>query len=159
MDHHHITFTRRTVLSLIAVGTAVLAKPSLAQNQTDIRVWKDPGCGCCGAWVENLRRSGFAPLVTDTTNMHAIKAQFGVPAALASCHTARVGDYVIEGHVPAPAIIELLAQRPAGLGLAVPGMPPGSPGMEGASPEIYDVILFGSGMQTSYARFMGSRRI
>jgi hypothetical protein len=89
--------------------------------------------------------------------VQAIKARRGVPAALASCHTAELGGYTIEGHVPSRAIRRLLAEKPDALGLAVPGMPIGSPGMEGGAPEIYEVVLYGKGSTASYGRFIGDQ--
>lgn len=111
-----------------------------------VTVYKTASCGCCGAWVEHLQAAGFQALVHDVTDLAAVKQQLGVPQALGSCHTATVGGYVIEGHVPAPDIARLLAQRPAATGLAVPGMPVGSPGMErGDQVDPYAVMLWGEG--------------
>jgi hypothetical protein len=122
-------------------------------------VSKDPNCGCCSGWVAHLRRNGFVVSVTETSDVHSIKERLGVPADLASCHTAEIAGYVIEGHVPALAITRLLADNPSALGLAVPGMPTGSPGMAGGSPEIYDVILFGKGGQQRFGRYRGDRQV
>lgn len=132
---------RRT---LLALTLAVLGSTASAQppNATPIAVFKSPTCGCCGKWVEHLRKAGFAPTVTDTTDVSAVKLASGVPSNLASCHTAKVGGYVIEGHVPADAIRTLLRRKPAIAGLAVPGMPMGSPGMEGGYADKYDIIAF-----------------
>ena len=111
-----------------------------------ITVYKDPACGCCTKWVEHLRASGLAPEVHDRDDMDALKDSLGVPSELRSCHTAVAGRYVIEGHVPAADVKKLLAAAPANvIGLAVPGMPAGSPGMEmGARSDRYDVIAFGA---------------
>jgi hypothetical protein len=127
-----------------SVGAAPLPaqarRPSAARA---ITVYKDPNCGCCSKWIDHLKAAGFTPTVHDTTDMSAVKASMGVPKALESCHTARVGAYTIEGHVPADVITKLLAEKPAGVGLAVPGMPAGSPGMEmGGRKDPYDVMLF-----------------
>jgi hypothetical protein len=124
-----------------------------------MRVHKDPNCGCCGGWIDHLRAAGFAVTAIDTDRMSAVKARLGVPAELASCHTAELGDYVIEGHVPAAAIDRLLAERPRAKGLAAPGMPIGSPGMEGGEPEIYDVMLFGPDGSRSFGRYKGARAV
>ncbi len=106
-------------------------------------VYKDPNCGCCTEWVNHVRKAGFVVTVRDTADMSSVKASFGVPSALESCHTARVGAYAIEGHVPADLIQKLLREQPVARGLAVPGMPQGSPGMEqGAPKDAYDVVLF-----------------
>jgi hypothetical protein len=108
-----------------------------------VSVYKDPNCGCCGAWAEHMRRNGFRVATYDVNDLDAIKRKQRVPAALASCHTAVVAGYALEGHVPAEAVRRLLAQRPAGvIGLAVPGMPLGSPGMESATRQRYDVLAF-----------------
>jgi hypothetical protein len=109
-----------------------------------VEVWKSPTCGCCKEWIKHLEANGFAVRVSDTGNTQA-RGQLGMAAQLGSCHTARVGGYVVEGHVPAREIQRLLKDRPAALGLAVPAMPVGSPGMDG--PEYggrrdpYDVLL------------------
>lgn len=147
-------WTRRHVFSLFAAGAfAPLAGAVRAGDAPHALVYRDPTCGCCHAWGEHLRAEGFRATVRDTKGMNAVKTRLGVPAALASCHTAEIGGYVIEGHVPAYAIRRLLAEKPGARGLAVPGMPIGSPGMEGGTPQIYEVILFGDGMQRSYGRF------
>jgi hypothetical protein len=109
---------------------------------TPMVVYKDPNCGCCHNWVEIMTQSGFEVSVTDTANMAAIKTRYGVPAKAGSCHTAIVGGYVIEGHVPADLIRKVLKEKPPVKGLAVPGMPMGSPGMEGARKDAYDVLTF-----------------
>jgi hypothetical protein len=95
-----------------------------------ILVHKSPSCGCCGSWVEHLRRSGFVVDVQNEEDIGPIKARVGVPYGKGSCHTAEIGGYFIEGHVPAEDIKRLLAERPAAKGLTLPGMPAGSPGME-----------------------------
>jgi hypothetical protein len=153
------SFNRRTVLAGLAVaGMAGVARPALAQGLPKVQVSKDPSCGCCEAWVEHLRGAGFAVDVSETAQMSRVKARLGVPQALASCHTAEVGGYAIEGHVPAVEIKRLLAERPAGRGLAVPGMPVGSPGMElkGLEPDTYEVVLFGANGQRTFARYRGA---
>jgi hypothetical protein len=118
---------------------------------------KDPTCGCCGGWVDHLRASGFAAEVVESSETNLVKIRLGVPQELASCQTAEIGGYVIEGHVPAPAIRRLLADKPDARGLAVQGMPVGSPGMgvEGVEPELYDVILFGASGQRRFMHFKG----
>ena len=121
-----------------------------------VKVWKDPSCGCCSGWVEHLRGSGFTVEAIDTADLAAVKTALGVPDELAACHTAKIDSYVIEGHVPAAAIRRLLAERPAALGLAVPGMPVGSPGMEGGTPQPYDVVLFAAASSRLYGRFIGA---
>ena len=115
-------------------------------------VYKSASCGCCRNWVEHMQKAGFTVVVHDVDDVQPMKDASGVPAALRSCHTAVAGTYVIEGHVPASDIRRLLHERPAIAGLAVPGMPAGSPGMEGTPGERYDVMTFGgSGAQRIYA--------
>ena len=107
-------------------------------------VYKDPNCGCCSKWVEYLRQHDFTVRVTDTDDLGAVKAAHGVPPQVESCHTALVGGYVVEGHVPAADIVRLLQERPAIAGIGVAGMPIGSPGMEvpGMEAQPYDVVAF-----------------
>jgi hypothetical protein len=107
-----------------------------------IVVYKDPGCQCCALWVRHLSANGFVTTVHDVVNMDEIKRTMNVPAALKSCHTAVVDHYVVEGHVPAEVIKKFLKERPSSLGLAAPGMPKGSPGMEGGMPDHYDIVAF-----------------
>lgn len=153
--------TRRALLGLLAVSAASpLAAPGHAADKTPIKVWKSPTCGCCRGWIAHLEANGFKAEVVETNNVAEVKRQLHVPSALSSCHTAVVAGYVIEGHVPAAAIAQLLQARPTAIGLAVPGMPIGSPGMEGGRPETYDVLLFGPGEPPSrFAKFMGSRQL
>ena len=150
--------SRRGVLAgLSGLGGLLLAAPlRAAEPLPEIQVTKDPCCGCCEAWVTHIRAAGFPVQVTEAP-VNPVKARLGVPRSLASCHTAQVGGYVIEGHVPAGAILRLLAEKPSGTGLAVPGMPVGSPGMEadGVPPDTYDVILFGPELQRPFARYRG----
>ena len=131
---------RRTFLGIAVVATLVGTRATSAATVID--VYKSPTCGCCGKWVEHLRGSGFAVNVHEMANVDPFRAKAGVPAALASCHTALVDGYVVEGHVPAADIRKLLAERPKALGLAVPGMPAGAPGMDAPHASGYDVLLF-----------------
>ena len=135
-----------------ALGAAFVIAPAypLFAAGTAITVTKDPSCGCCDAWADHLKANGFAVTIVEDAKINRLKARLGVPSALASCHTAEVDGYVIEGHVPAGAIRRLLAQRPKAKGLAVPGMPIGSPGMEvpGQKPQAYDVVAFDKQGQT-----------
>jgi hypothetical protein len=129
----------------LLVTLSVSLTPALrAETLPEIHVSKDPGCGCCGDWVEYLKADGFAVSVTelDPEALATLKLAKGIPAEAVSCHTAEVAGYAIEGHVPAGDIRRLLAERPDALGLAVPGMPFGSPGMGPESRrEAYDVLL------------------
>lgn len=140
------------------VALVPLATARAAQN-TAIDVFRDPSCGCCGRWIDHLRQNGFSVNVVDTVDMKRIKKAVGVPSDLASCHTAKVAGYVVEGHVPPQAIRRLLNESPAAVGLAVPGMPIGSLGMEGGEPEVYDVIVFGDGWQKTFSRYKGQKRL
>lgn len=150
-----ITFTRRAFMATVAATPAFAASPLPA-----MKISKDPTCGCCTGWAEHIRAAGFPVQVAETSAINRVKAQLGVPSALYACHTAEVGGYVIEGHVPAAAIKRLLAERPTVKGLAVPGMPAGSPGMETDDPaEPFDVIAFGATGQSRFARFKGANPI
>ena len=149
--------TRRRIFTLAGAAVTGFATGARAAPKPAIKVSKDPNCGCCTGWVEHLRSNGFTATVVDASDMQAVKQRLGVPAELASCHTAEIAGYVIEGHVPAYAINRLLAEKPQARGLAVPGMPVGSPGMEGGTPEPYEVILFGKDHPVSYGRFIGDR--
>jgi hypothetical protein len=106
--------------------------------------------------VRHLEKAGFVVTVAETAGLDAVKRRLGVPADLKSCHTAEVDGYVLEGHVPAAAVRQLLEQRPDGIGLAVPGMPAGSPGMEGGVPQKYEVVLFGATGRQTFMRFVGA---
>jgi len=124
-------------------------------------VTKDPNCGCCGAWIDHVRAAGFTVEVVESPEVNRLKARLGVPQALASCHTAEIGGYVIEGHVPASSIKRLLAEKPQARGLAVAGMPVGSPGMEveGVEPDSFEVTLFSPSGQRPFARFKGGQEV
>ena len=147
MNRRHLLSAALATLAsgILNAQTVPTDKPPLLQ------VWKDPNCGCCGDWVKHLQASGFLVQVFDTGNTAARK-RLGMPDALGSCHTARVGGYVIEGHVPAADILRLLREKPDALGLAVPGMPIGSPGMDGPEyggrRDAYDVLLVARGGAT-----------
>ena len=148
----HFRTLRATLPTLTLASTLMalaLAVPAHAQNQSTIteagamHVTKSPTCGCCAAWVELAREEGFEVETTETADVTSQKIAAGLPGQLWSCHTAEVGGYVIEGHVPFTAIAKLLAERPAITGIAVPGMPVGSPGMGDDPSAKYDVIAFG----------------
>lgn len=140
-----------TIARAIAGAGAITAIAALRADADEgagpvrLVVYKDPDCGCCKAWVTHLRSSGLEPKVSDRRDMDALKDSLGVPRALRSCHTAVAGRYIIEGHVPAADIKRLLAKAPKNVaGIAVPGMPGGSPGMEmpGQPAERYEVIAY-----------------
>lgn len=162
----HALLTRRRTLAGLAAGTALVftgcssaARERQAQARADasaddtaaaapglaMLVHRDPSCGCCEAWAQIAREAGYQVTVRDDPDMPAVKRRLGVPAALGSCHTAEVGGLVVEGHVPMAHVARLLRERPAGVvGLAVPGMPAGSPGMEvpGGSRQPFEVLAF-----------------
>ena len=129
---------------LTGAGGASIGASVFAQTKPAIEVWKDPNCGCCKDWVTHLEASGFQVQVHDSGNT-AVRTRLRLPEKLGSCHTALVGGYAIEGHVPAREIHRLLKERPQAIGLAVPGMPVGSPGMDtpvyGGRKDPYDVLL------------------
>jgi hypothetical protein len=149
--------TRRSVLAFAALAGFGCISPASAETLPLVTVNKDPNCGCCSAWADHLRSAGFPVKIVASDDMPAIKSRLGVPDQLASCHTAEVAGYVVEGHVPAGAIIRLLREKPQARGLAVPDMPIGAPGMEvaGSEPQSYDVMLFGIGAPTVFARYKG----
>lgn len=160
---------RRSLHWLGALLASAAAAPAWAQGpaphslgaspsaqRIPLEVWKDPQCGCCADWVVHIQANGFDVTVHDTGNV-AVRAQLGLPAELGSCHTALVGGYVVEGHVPAADVHKLLQQKPKALGITVPGMPVGGPGMDGpiyeGRKDPYDVLLvtkqlIGSGVRT-----------
>ena len=150
--------TRRSALALVA-AFLVLQRSTAEAESPAILVHKDPNCSCCAGWVRHLKDAGFGVRVEETTNLQPVRKRLGVPADLAACHTAEVDGYVLEGHVPAAAVRRLLEQRPQAVGLAVPGMPVGSPGMEGGTPQRYDVILFGANGRQSFMHFVGSESV
>ncbi len=144
--------SRREALGIIG---AVFATGASANALPMITVSKDPTCACCTGWADYLRKSGFPVTVVEALDLGSIRLSFGVPVDLAGCHTAQVAGYVLEGHVPAGAVLRLLRERPEGIGLAVPGMPAGSPGM-GGTPEAYEVTLFSRTRRQSYGRYLGA---
>jgi hypothetical protein len=129
----------------VLVAALLLAAPVAAQaGDTEAVVWKSPSCGCCQGWIDYLKRNGYTAKVIDVDDLDAIKAGMGVPEAMQSCHTARIGGYIVEGHVPVEAIDRLLAEKPKVVGIASPGMPTGSPGMSGPKAP-NPVFTFGRG--------------
>ena len=165
MDTMHSELTRRSLLgAMVAFGAVAAvgcspappreedkaegqsATPPVPQAQSvAMTVYRDPSCGCCAAWAEIARNAGYQVTVVDHPDMSAIKRQYGVPEELLSCHTTIVGNYAVEGHVPIEDVRRLLEERPAGIrGIAVPGMPLGSPGMEvpAGTKELFQVMAF-----------------
>jgi hypothetical protein len=145
----NLTISRRALL--VGLAAAPIAATAFSVMAAEIlppmKITKDPSCGCCGAWIDHIRAAGFPVEVVESPEVNRLKVRLGVPQALASCHTAEIGGYVIEGHVPADAIKRLLTDKPQARGLAVPGMPVGAPGMEveGVENDTYDVVLFSLG--------------
>lgn len=133
---------RDWIVRTAALGAALAAGRAVAAAPPEMVVYKSPTCGCCGEWIKHLRANGFAVKPVDVNDLSVIRLRFGVPDRLASCHTAVIGGYAVEGHVPAAAIRRLLAQKPAVVGLSVPGMPGGSPGMESAQAQPFSVVAF-----------------
>lgn len=143
--HEHRThWSRRSVLIGAGALFGLHALQATAADATPIQVWKDPSCGCCNDWISHLEQNGFSVQASDEGNNGA-RHRLGLPRRYASCHTAWVQGYVVEGHVPAADIRQLLRDKPSALGLAVPGMPVGSPGMDGpiygGRRDAYDVLL------------------
>lgn len=135
-------FRRQAVISIFLI--MAVSRQGLAQRRPLAKVWKDPNCGCCKDWISHLQDAGFDVQVLDTGNT-AARTRLGIPQMYGSCHTAQIGGYAIEGHVPASDIHRLLRETPNAIGLALPGMPVGSPGMDGPAygghKEIYEVLL------------------
>ncbi|MEO3472537.1 DUF411 domain-containing protein [Roseomonas sp. CAU 1739] len=150
--------SRRTIL-LSGLGAALVSMAARAGQARRLEVWRDAACGCCGGWVDHMRREGFAVQDNVAGSVAPARRMLGTPPDLLSCHAARVDGYVLEGHVPELALRRLLATRPPGiLGIAVPAMPAGTPGMEipGQPPDTYDVIAFGGRPHRTFMRFRGS---
>jgi len=144
-------------LTALAFAAGLLLAPSAVLAESGlpvVTVHKSPTCGCCGAWADHMRDNGFTVIEKATEGMPQVKALAGVPGELASCHTAVVDGYIIEGHVPAADVQRLLAEAPDAAGLAVPGMPPSSPGMDVPGYDTpYETLLFtDDGRTTVYSR-------
>jgi hypothetical protein len=150
-------FTRRTIL--LSGAVTVLLSRSALSAWPSVTVHKDPDCGCCSGWIAHLETRGFQVKIIETRQINRVKTRLGVPFDLWACHTAEIGDYVIEGHVPAAALEKFLKEKPDARGLSVPGMPSGSPGMTGEYEE-YDVFLFGrKDLRRVYGRYKGETQI
>ena len=138
---------------MILIAVTVSWKPGDQQELPGMTVYKSQWCGCCTQWVAHMRDNGFEVEVEEMNDLSPIKTRYGVTRELSSCHTAVVDGYVVEGHVPADLVKRLLRDRPDVVGLAVPGMPIGSPGMEGPNKEAYNVLTFDDdGESAVYAR-------
>lgn len=148
----------RTVALIAGLGVAGVAVASqfMTEEATQtgvVTVYKSPTCGCCNKWVDHMKAAGFEVRSVDMDDVTEVKQASGVPMRLRTCHTALVDGYVVEGHVPPDLVKKLLAEKPKAAGLAVPGMPIGSPGMEGTPVQAYEVLLFDKSGKTSvYAK-------
>ncbi|MDU8929827.1 DUF411 domain-containing protein [Alisedimentitalea sp. MJ-SS2] len=151
---------RRNVLMGAAAAFVASSLPALAQNNSTLHVIKDPDCGCCGAWIKIMRMSGFDVTVQNASNeaLYGYKLRNGITEELASCHTATIDGYFVEGHVPPADVRRLLAERPDAIGLTVPGMPYGSPGMGPESErDTYSVLLIRKDGETEvFAHYNGA---
>jgi len=163
----HLSSSRRHALRVLATVAltplaAALARTAEAGGLPVVEVWKSPTCGCCNDWIKHLEANGFRVTAVNVPDSRHVRARFGMPAKLGSCHTALVGGYVVEGHVPATDIKRLLREKPRALGITVPGMPIGSPGMDGAVyngvRDPFDVLLVQpGGTARVFASYAGDR--
>lgn len=155
-----ILFSIIAILALVVIGEVIYfsladkKQPKITATtakaegiKTDVVMYKNPNCGCCDMWAEHMQQAGFTVVTKPTPLLMAFKKEHGVPLNVASCHTAIIDGYVVEGHVPAADVIRLLKERPDAVGLAVPGMPQGSPGMPSLNPEPFKVYLVGNNGQ------------
>jgi len=143
----------KTVLGGLLASLMIVSGAAFAQGPVRVEVYKSAYCGCCGKWVEHLRKNGFDVVTKDVDDVPAARKALGMPEKYGSCHTAKVGSYSVEGHVPADDIRRLLAESPKAIGLATPGMPQGSPGMETSTPQPYETLLVGlDGSAAVFAR-------
>lgn len=148
--------SRRALLErLVAIGVSLPGLALAAAPKAEVQVFKSRTCGCCAVWVGHLREAGFKVTVLDVHNASAERRRLGMPDRFGSCHTARVGGYVIDGHVPAAEMERLLATKPKALGLSVPGMPASAPGMAvSGRPEPYRVLLIDlAGQATTFSSY------
>ena len=141
---------KKMIITLAVCGIGFLSASAIAGQAAStgsghalpiMDVYKSPECGCCKAWAEHLQKNGFSVILHDVDDVPAARKKLGIPNRYGSCHTAKVGEYLVEGHVPAADIKKLLKEHPKAIGIAVPSMPPGSPGMESDAPVLYDTWL------------------
>lgn len=156
MRHHYLN--RRQSLALLGASAGLLiigaTRASAAGKMT---MHKSPTCGCCSKWAARMREAGFTVEEVVEADMDAVKAKFGVPKAMQSCHTALIDGYVVEGHVPAEAIDRLLVEQPKVTGVAAPGMPSGSPGMEMGEAEVFMLYLFDAASSREFGKWRGAK--
>lgn len=132
----------KTLPFAVALAASVLSFTAVAAEALPVaEVFKSPYCGCCTGWVDHMKKAGFEVKVQSVNDVPAARKKLGMPEQYGSCHTTKIGNYVVEGHVPAEDVKRLLAQKPKAIGLAVPSMPPGSPGMESDKPVPYETLL------------------
>jgi hypothetical protein len=153
----HLFSRRQATLLLGAAAGAVFAATARAERPGKMIVHKSPTCGCCGGWAQHMRAAGYVVEEIKEPDMKPVKARLGVPDQMASCHTAEFEGYVIEGHVPARAVAQLLKERPKAIGIAAPGMPMGSPGMETGEPEAYTLYLFDASGVREFGKWLGDK--
>ena len=140
--------------ALVALGLPLLAR---AAQGPLVQVYKNEGCGCCEGWIAHLEKNGFRVKWENVADTSVYRRKLGIPQELGSCHTAVVEGYALEGHVPAAEVLRLLKERPKAVGLAVPGMPVGSPGMEGDRQDKYDVLLvLADGRKKVFRKYVGA---
>lgn len=146
------TVTRPAIAGILTLTLSALWWPAPGDAAVDVTVYKNAQCGCCAKWIEHLHRNSFHVTThnVDAASLDKVRSAHGVPEQLAACHTAIVAGYAVEGHVPAEAIQRLLRERPRIKGIAVPGMPAGSPGMEGPSAQPYDIMSFDAQGRIAY---------
>lgn len=149
--------SRRQAALFLGVAAGALFTGAARADSGKMVVHKSPTCGCCGGWAQRMRAEGYVVEEIKEADMQAVKARHGVPKDMASCHTAELDGYVIEGHVPPQAVAKLLKERPKVTGLAAPGMPMGSPGMEMGEPEAYTLYLFGASGAREFGKWLGDK--
>ncbi len=160
IPRHASRLARRSLLVALAATPAFLLASAGPRAAAAVTLYKTPWCGCCAAWGEHLEAAGFAVATELLEDLGMVKRMAGVPPELEACHTALVGDYVVEGHVPATAVRRLLAEKPPLRGIATPGMPAGSPGMPSPRPESFTVFGFtAEGRILPFARYRGDREL
>lgn len=141
----HAILRRLALCAALAIAPPGIAQPSIPPDSGQalpvVEVYKSPDCGCCKTWAEHLQKNGFTVILHDVGDVPATRKKLGMPNRFGACHTAKIGQYLVEGHVPAADIKKLLKKHPKAIGLAVPSMPPGSPGMESERSVPYDTLL------------------
>ncbi|MDJ0449161.1 DUF411 domain-containing protein [Methylocystis sp. JR02] len=152
-----LEISRRQATLFFATAGALLSGVARAEDAKKMIVHKSPTCNCCGGWAERMRAAGFIVEEIKEPDMNILKAKLGVPEPMASCHTAELDGYVIEGHVPPQAVAQLLKDRPKVTGVAAPGMPMGSPGMEMGPPEAYTLYLFDASGAREFGKWLGDK--